>query len=148
MLDAGKVIINPGGSWPALLPALLGSRARCPPACRGSPSRGPALLRPGPAAPQAVSGSRGCLPGGERDRSKQLNFSLRFTDRFPEILERGEGIGSKICRGTSLAFFNSAAELVNKVAGSQPLFLFLASSFFFFSFLNINTLGRFLFFLV
>lgn len=48
------------------------------------------------------------------------------------MLERGEGIGSKICRGTSLAFFNSAAELVNKVAGSQSLFLFLANSFFFF----------------
>lgn len=78
------------------------------------------------------SGSRGCLPGGEEDHSKQLNFSLQSTDRFPEMLERGEGIGSKICRGTSLAFFNSAAELVNKVAGSQSLFLFLANSFFFF----------------
>lgn len=58
-------------------------------------------------------------------------------------------MGSKICRGTSLAFLNSAAELVNKVAGSQSLFLFLCQLFFFFfSFLNINTLGRFLFFLV
>lgn len=42
-------------------------------------------------------------------------------------------MGSKICRGTSLAFLNSAAELVNKVAGSQSLFLFLCQLFFFFS---------------
>lgn len=56
-------------------------------------------------------------------------------------------MGSKICRGTSLAFLNSASELVNKVAGSQSLFLFLCQLFFFFS-LNINTQGRFLFFLV
>lgn len=41
-------------------------------------------------------------------------------------------MGSKICRGTSLAFLNSAAELVNKVAGSQSLFLFLCQLFFFF----------------
>lgn len=41
-------------------------------------------------------------------------------------------MGNKICRGTSLAFLNSAAELVNKVAGSQSLFLFLCQLFFFF----------------
>ena len=41
-------------------------------------------------------------------------------------------MGSKICRGTSLAFFNSAAESVNKVAGSQSLLPFLCQVFFFF----------------
>lgn len=109
MLGAVKIIINPGGCWPALFPALLASRDRCPPACRGSPSE--ARLCSGQGGQRHRQQRLTRLPAtGEEDHSKQLNFSLRFTDRFPEMRERGEGIGSKICRGTSLAFFNSAAE--------------------------------------
>lgn len=60
-------------------------------------------------------------------------FHSSLQTDFQRCFERGEGMGSKICRGSSLAFLNSAAELVNKVAGSQSLFLFPCQLFFFFS---------------
>lgn len=83
---AVKVIINPGGCRPALPPALLASRDYLHTACRGS-------------APEAGSARLTRCLQGEEDHSRRLNFSLRFADRFPEMLERGEGIGSRICRG-------------------------------------------------
>lgn len=92
---AGMVIINPGGSWPALLPALLGIKGSLP-SCL------PGLALPRPGSAQRLTS----LPArGEENHSKHLNFSLQFTDRFLEMLKRGEGIGSKICRGTRPGLF-------------------------------------------
>lgn len=136
-----KVIINHQVSWLVLLPAPLISRDHCRDTVAHADwwrSSSLACLRTSSAQARAGSptgsGLQGCLPGGEKDHFKQLNFSLQLTDSFPEMLQEREGIGSKICKGTGLASLNSAAELVHKVAGSQSFFsLSLPTLFFFFS---------------